>query len=448
MAEYLCSLCCCSCCGSPPQALQQEQANSISSPQLPPHQQTITGHSTTSEQEPIAGSSTATMTDFKKNLHKFNDISRIYALIPVLEELLKIASGEKSDGGSDSAAGSYIQDGQIILEMLDKRIGKRPKNSMDGTIAEIEQVFIEVLKSSEKIPKVGMALCMLGSVLERFSKMSENRSECLEVLRRMLNLGKQILQLNEQIPEQKQKLNEGIQCIVVGTSMCISQLARANIFRFLTATVNADSLKAFQVKIDRFYFDMQLSTAINIGERVIDIGERVPKIASQSQKIYAYQPRVGIEGGLESVIQLLDLDAQDAIPIVVVVYGFGGIGKTTLAEPYMHNSTFNLQSYKHCRIHMDEDCTKNDLKGLQEQILHGSFKENLQLKNGDEGRGRLWSFFKENPNQPFFLYIDNGLKSTDLEQLLPQGLGSCLPPKSRILITTRNLHEMDILISG
>ncbi|XP_059067301.1 uncharacterized protein LOC131070352 [Cryptomeria japonica] len=162
----------------------------------------------------------------------FNDISQIEGLIPVLEELLKIASGERSDGGSNTAAASYIHDAQRILEMLDTRIGKRPvtKNPTDSVIEEIEKVCIEVLKGSEKIPKVGMALCMLGSVLERFSKMSDNKSEYLVVLKRMLNLGKQILQLNEQIPEQKQKLIEGIQCIVEGSIMCISQLARANIF--------------------------------------------------------------------------------------------------------------------------------------------------------------------------------------------------------------------------
>ncbi|XP_057861897.2 disease resistance protein TAO1 [Cryptomeria japonica] len=447
MAKIFSSLCCCSCCSSPPQPIQQPQPISTSSP---PQHQTITNteHSTiTGPSQPSAEEAIATMSDFKDFLQKFNDITQIEALIPILEELLKIASEEKSDdGGSSSAAGSYIQDGQRILEMLDTRIGKHPvtKNPTDSVIEEIEKVCIEVLKGSEKIPKVGMALCMLGSVLERFSKMSDNKSEYIVVLKRMLNLGKQILQLNEQIPEQKQKLIEGIQCIVEGSIMCISQLARANIFRFLTATVNADTLKAFQLKVDRLYDDIQLSTTIAIGERVTDIGDRVPKIASQSRKIYAYQPRVGIERAQERVIQLLDLNAQDPIPIVVVVYGFGGIGKTTLADAvYAH---LNLQSYKHCRIHMNQDCTYNDLKGLQQQILYGLFQENLQLNNCDEGQGILHSFFTKNSNQPLFLYIDNGLKSTDLEQLLPKGLGNCLPPKSRILVTTRNLHETDIFV--
>lgn len=339
------------------------------------------------------------MTDFKNFLNNFSDITQIETLISFLEDLVKIASGEKSDGGSNSAVASHINDGRTILEMLDTRFGKYSvkKNSLNSTISEIEKVFIEGLKASEKIPKVGIALCMLGSVLERFIKMSENKSQCLDVLRRMLNLGQQIVQLNEQIPEQKEKLNEGVQRIIEGTIMCTSQLARANIFRFITAQVSEASLKDFQNKIDRLCIDIQLWTGIDTGkrltdirERVNDIGDRVPKIASESQKIYAYRPTVGIESAQENVIELLELNAQDPKVIVVVVYGFGGIGKTTLADAvYAH---LNLQSYKHCRISMDQDCTSNDLMRYQEQILNGLFRENIKLRNCDEGQGRLSSF--------------------------------------------------------
>ena len=84
---------------------------------------------------------------------------------------------------------------------------------------------------------------------------------------------------------------------------------------------------------------------------------------------------------------------------------------------------------------MHQDYTNNDVKGYQEKILNGLFIENIKLKDYEEGQGRLYSFFKKNLNQPLFLYIDNGLKSRDLEKLLSKGLNSCLPPKSRIFVT-------------
>ncbi|GLJ19303.1 hypothetical protein SUGI_0347520 [Cryptomeria japonica] len=58
----------------------------------------------------------------------------------------------------------------------------------------------------------------------------------------------------------------------------------------------------------------------------------------------------------------------------------------------------------------------------------------------------IWSVFKKNPDQPLFLYVDNGLKMTDIRQLLPEDLGNCLPPRSRLLVTTRNLQETNIFV--
>ncbi|GLJ18991.1 hypothetical protein SUGI_0339520 [Cryptomeria japonica] len=209
--------------------------------------------------------------------------------------------------------------------------------------------------------------------------------------------------------------------------------------RFLTASVNADTLNAFQLRIDRLYNDLQLWG-------IIDMQKRLRKTAPQSQEIYAYKPAVGIKRAREEVIQLLDLNAQHTSPqaVVVVVHGFGGIGKTTLAdEVYKH---IDLQNYKHCRIHMEQNCTKNSLKVLQEQILNGLFDQNVTLTDCDHGRGMIWSFFKKNTNQPVFIYIDNALNKSDLKHLLPAELGDCIPPNSRILVTTRNLRETEIFI--
>ncbi|GLJ18965.1 hypothetical protein SUGI_0339160 [Cryptomeria japonica] len=256
----------------------------------------------------------------------------------------------------------------------------------------------------------------------------------------MLNLGKQIKELDEQMPDQKQHLNEAVECIVVGCSICTSQLTAAKIFRFLTASVNAQSLKAFQERIDRLYNDLQLWG-------IIQINKEQPKFAPPSQDHIEDKPAVGIDSAREEVIRLLDLSAQHTSPqaVVVVVHGFGGIGKTTLADNVYKK--IDLQSYKQCRIHMLQHCTENYLKSLQEQILNDLFKQKLMLRDCDEGRRMIWSHFRNNSNQPLFLYIDNGLQREDLKKLLPANLGSCLPPKSRLLLTTRNLRETDIFVS-
>ncbi|XP_059075501.1 disease resistance protein RPV1-like isoform X3 [Cryptomeria japonica] len=386
-----------------------------------------------------AGPSMANKIHSKRLILRFNDISQLDELIQFIEELLKIASGKKSREGFNSAVSSYIQDGQTLLQIVEENIDRfhKTKDSMAGTSAEIEKIVIELLEGAGKIHWVGAALSMVGFVLERCIQTSHNKSECLEILRRMVNLGKQILQLNDQLPDEKQKLNEAVQCIVVGCTMCASQLSTTRVFRFLTASVSAHSIQSFQVKIDRLYDDLVLWG-------ITDMEKRLTKVAPQSQGLYAYQTAVGIESGRETVIRLLDLEAQHSSVQVVVVYGLGGMGKTTLADAVYAN--IDLQNYKHCRIHMEQNCTKNDLKVLQEQILNALFHQNVKLTDCHQGQGMIWSFLKKNPNQPVFLYIDNALNKADLKQLLPTELGSCLPPKSRILVTTRNLQETDIFV--
>ncbi|GLJ48308.1 hypothetical protein SUGI_1019640 [Cryptomeria japonica] len=386
--------------------------------------------------------STEAKTALRNFLQKFSNIDQLQDMIQFIEELLSIASGEKSEEGSTSAVSSHIEDGQTFLEMVEENFNKHHKTevSIDGTSTGIERIVTDLLEGmGGKFFLVGSALSAVGFILARFSQMSNNKSECLEILRKMANLGKQILQLNDQMPDQKLKLNEAVGCIVVGCTMCASQLSTARIFRFLTASVNTDSLKSFQVKIDRLYDDLMLYG-------VIDMEKRLSKIAPQSQELYAYQPAVGIESAQEKVIRLLDLNAQHTPVQVVVVYGFGGIGKTTIADAVYAN--IDLRNYKHFRIHMEQSCNNTGLKVLQECILNGLFHQNVKLTDCEQGRGMIRSVFKKNPNQPLFLYIDNCLKKADLRQLLPSDLGNCLPPKSRILLTTRNLHETDIFLGS
>ncbi|GLJ18992.1 hypothetical protein SUGI_0339530 [Cryptomeria japonica] len=151
---------------------------------------------TGSSQHPVndAGPSTATTINYKSFLHRFNNVSELQDLIQYVEDLLKIASGERNEGGSSSEVSSYIQDGQTLLEFVDKHIGKlsQKNDSIDGLSAEMGKVLINLLKGAGKIHWVGAALSVVGFVLTRFNQISNNKSECLEILKAMVNLGKQI----------------------------------------------------------------------------------------------------------------------------------------------------------------------------------------------------------------------------------------------------------------
>ncbi|XP_059077272.1 uncharacterized protein LOC131042691 [Cryptomeria japonica] len=149
---------------------------------------------------------------------------------------------------------------------------------------------------------------------------------------------------------------------------------------------------------------------------------------------------VGINKERVEVIKLLD--SMDQSTRGVVLYGIGGVGKTTLASAVFNSPELN--DYKHCRINIHQDCSESHIKLLQEQVLKDLFGKKIEIMNCEEGKHHLSNLFREDNSQPVFLFIDNALRGCDLAKLLPRDL-SCLPNRSRILITTRKLDETDMI---
>ncbi|XP_057853535.2 disease resistance protein RPP13-like [Cryptomeria japonica] len=152
--------------------------------------------------------------------------------------------------------------------------------------------------------------------------------------------------------------------------------------------------------------------------------------------------RVGIEEAKTLVAKLLDMESKSVK--VVVIYGQGRIGKTTLATAVFSNLDF--KNYKYSRFDMEQNCSDANLKLLQQQILEDLYDHKIQLRSLNEGREQLSKDFKEHSFKPVFIFVDNALKQSDLEKLLPINDLASLPAQSRILITTRNLNETRIIL--
>ncbi|XP_057813753.2 disease resistance protein RUN1-like isoform X2 [Cryptomeria japonica] len=393
---------------------------------------------------------TPTLENCQDLFRKINNAGDVDYLIDLIDELLQsllnrskqektlqrsTSSETYSDTLKDRAKSvwaSFLQSGSVFLEFLNKHIQLEKED--EGNRRAVAQI----LESVGKVHWVVGGLSVLAFLVDQMGQISENRSDCIELLKQMSKLAGHIRKLKYDMPQEYKILNEATVLIVQGSMMCASQLKSKTLFGFLKAYVDSKSLNALQQKIDQLYRDLTLRVAIEIRH-------------SQPVEFPAWNPiypdyAVGIQDQKKRVVRLLDLETEKS-PLAVVIYGFGGIGKTTLATAVI--ADLDLTDYNYSAVQIQEDPSRNDIKCMQQQILKDAFPaytydRNVTLRNSAEGRDHLSSAFQAQKNKPVFLFIDNALRAEDLQELFPKRLTG-LPKRSRIVLTTRNLGVTDML---
>ncbi|XP_059066985.1 disease resistance protein TAO1 isoform X2 [Cryptomeria japonica] len=375
--------------------------------------------------------------DVINELVAMEEMSHIDELISYIDQLLNAIAQGSNDSiarlSKTNRVTSSITSGGSLLEKILKRSNRHicKRDIMPKLNRETRKLVIDVTNQGAQIKWVGVALSVVGFVLERIEQVSSNREECIVLLKYMCKLAEYIKQLEDHFPQEK--LNRVFHFIVEGSLLCISQMQSHPLSKFFAAPVVAEDLQRLQRQLGQEYSELSL-------EAIIAVLNRIPVVLPPSQ---GTSPQaVGIEEARNHVTELLDMESKSVK--VVVIYGQGGIGKTTLATAVF--GKLDLQNYKYCRVDIEQNCAEGDLKLLQRQILRDLYGHNIELRSLNEGREELSKDFKEHSSEPIFIYVDNALKQSDLEKLLPVTDLTFLPPKSRILITTRNLNETLIIL--
>ncbi|KAH9290382.1 hypothetical protein KI387_034499 [Taxus chinensis] len=365
--------------------------------------------------------SSASNADKNENAIELPEANHLDELISFIEERLKAISIDKAEGSTSkaeitstsSSAASSMKYGGYLLENVLNRVKKH------------------AFKTIKFQAWVTAGLAVVAYVLDQIDKVSSNRRDCVQFLRYMCALAKHVKELlDHNLPQEK--LYDVVEFIVKGSVFCVSKMQSSNLSSFFSASLDVEEMKTLQSQLSHKYSELTLEVVIQILNLM-----PTPLPPSQGEDPHG----VGINEARNKVIELLNM--KDDSTRAVVLYGVGGIGKTTLATAVF--SSLNLIAYKHCRIDIEQYCSESDLQRLQRQLLRDLFGKNIELRSCAEGREQLSNAFRESVTQPVFLFIDNALRGSDLAKLLPEDHLSDLPKRSRILVTTRKLDQTDML---
>lgn len=127
---------------------------------------------------------------------------------------------------------------------------------------------------------------------------------------------------------------------------------------------------------------------------------------------------VGIEKSIKDVMKLLECESEQNV-VTVILHGFGGMGKTTLADAvFSQVKGGKCSEVKLCNA----IGSKPDIIQLQKKMLEHLMEPGElipDIPKPEDGQRALGKRLKE---VEAFIYIDNVLDRVELKSLLPQDL--------------------------
>eukprot|EP01018_Ginkgo_biloba_P021748 Gb_15441 [translate_table: standard] len=330
-----------------------------------------------------------------------------------------------------------------LVEFIDNRLSQ-----IKGILEDMGRVTVDAVKVIGQSHWVLLGLSMVASVLKRIETVSSNVSECVELLEMMAELAKNLQKLNTVLSQESHKqLNRAVEIIVEGATICCDYIAEGKTPRFWSTRTVESQLEKTRNSIQEITASLNLTTGVDIAEKVGNIEKGTSHHEEESpHKLLEIGP-VGIDDRVEAVKNLLEVEGSKAA-LAVILYGFGGVGKSTLASSVIQN--LNLKNFKFSRVIVDgENPDKiSHIVKLQKDIISDLEEKNLGLRNDYEGRQKLGEVLKSKSKSKLgeivkskscFLFIDNVVDKEYIRKLLPRDL-SVGENKLRILVTSRDIN--------
>lgn len=284
-------------------------------------------------------------------------------------------------------------------------------------------------------------LLLVANIIKRFEDISRNQMECLDVLEGMTKLAEHVKLLKER-PRLKKEMEDtnkkATDLIEEAYIMCSSQMNMSLSSKLFSTQSNKRTLKKLQKELQEMYGLIGRRMGICLYDVILDRDEHPSLPRAQAYPEFA----VGIEKQLEEVFRLLDSE-RESNAVAVMLHGFGGMGKTTLADAVF--ASVNFEDCKYSMVRLFDDITSApNIVELQKCILQdlmrqtdGEKKPIPDIRTFEGGQREIGVILEK---EPVFIYIDNAFHRDALEQLLPRDATKA--KYFRLLITARDKYVL------
>ncbi|XP_057835962.2 uncharacterized protein LOC131046282 [Cryptomeria japonica] len=344
-----------------------------------------------------------------------NPTQKIGLLIQFIDDMLLKIKAPSQHGASTSSSGIQLDSvawgTKAASEIIDT-ISREAKELEKSEVAkELGNVALKAVKLVGESHWIFLGLSMAAYALERCVTVRSNVSEVNELLEKIVDLAKDVKKLGETTPRDiSERLCSAVHIIVEGTILCCEYTDQGKLQRYWLAA-------AMQTQLEKTGKSIQDITSSLTHSTVADIKKQLPwRIEQSPQNLLDFKPE-GIEEKVAKVREIVDLEGSEAT-VAVILWGFGGVGKSILALSCIQELNCISKGYKFCRVIIDEktpDRTSH-IKQLQKDIINDFGGGKLDLRNTEEGRHQV---FKVVMNKRCLLFIDNVVDSWYIKELLP-----------------------------
>jgi hypothetical protein len=217
---------------------------------------------------------------------------------------------------------------------------------------------------------------------------------------------------------ERRKLKEGMEdsirkateLIVEASIACCTQIDATKFSKFFSTDVDGGKLDNFKTMLTETDTYMQKQMNLCIYDAIV-------RPRKERELFYPQKPKdaVGIEDPVKAIIERLEWGSDKNV-LAVIVHGFGGMGKTTLADAvFARMFDANLEGCKYSFVRLFENiATIPDIKELQKCILRDlKMGEEPEIRRYEEGQQQIEHMLEK---EIAFIYIDNVLLPDKVEQ--------------------------------